>query len=143
MPNRPAFGRRVAGRPLQASLAERPQRQASSPAIAVNDSEDRQSLPEPRPPAPSIEDELREWKQTRKAYSLPWKQLSFTASVCFGVAGLVLPDSVNSVVDWMLYALAAASLYVGFKARRQKRSQPPDPTKSGGDLYRNSFSSQP
>lgn len=60
--------------------------------------------------------ELDTWKGARRR-RLPWRQISFTASLCFGIAALVLPDTVNEVVDWLLYGLAAASLYAGFRKR--------------------------
>jgi hypothetical protein len=41
------------------------------------------------------------------------------ASLCFGIASFVLPDTVNDGVQWLLYALAAASLYGGV-AKRHK-----------------------
>lgn len=42
------------------------------------------------------------------------------ATLCFGIASLVLPDSVNDNVQWLLYALMAASLYAGFRNRRER-----------------------
>jgi len=39
------------------------------------------------------------------------------ASLCFGIASLVLPDSVNDILDWTLYGLTAASLYAGLSGR--------------------------
>lgn len=39
------------------------------------------------------------------------------ASLCFGVAALALPDSVNEAAQWLLYLLAAASLVSGFIRR--------------------------
>jgi hypothetical protein len=70
--------------------------------------------------ARSLEDEIREWKQARrKNFQLPWRQISFMASVCFGVGSLVLPDSVNRIVQWLLLALVALSLIAGFSTRRK------------------------
>ena len=67
---------------------------------------------------PSIDDELREWKLARRQnFEIPWRPLSLMATLCFGVASFVLPDSVNDNVQWLLYALAAASLYAGFRKR--------------------------
>jgi hypothetical protein len=37
------------------------------------------------------------------------------ASLCFGVASLVLPDSVNTAVQWPLYGLAAISFIAGLR----------------------------
>jgi hypothetical protein len=68
---------------------------------------------------PSVDDELNEWKRTRKSsFAIPWRPLSLMASLCFGIASLVLPNWVNSAVQWPLYGLAAASLYVGLAKRR-------------------------
>jgi hypothetical protein len=74
------------------------------------------SISEPSP----LDDELREWKLARKRnFRIPWRQLSLMATLCFGIASFVLPDSVNDNVQWLLYALTAASLYAGFRKRRQ------------------------
>jgi hypothetical protein len=51
---------------------------------------------------------------------MPWRQLSLVASLCFGIASFALPDSVNDNVQWLLYALMAASAYAGFSKRRKK-----------------------
>jgi hypothetical protein len=68
---------------------------------------------------PSLDDELREWKLARKRnFEIPWRPLSLMATLCFGIASFSLPDSVNDDVQWLLYALAAASLYAGFRKRR-------------------------
>jgi hypothetical protein len=65
-----------------------------------------------------VDHELREWKQARKQHSrIPWRQLALMASLCFGIASLVLPDSVNENLDWVLYGLMAASLYAGLSRR--------------------------
>jgi len=67
---------------------------------------------------PSIDDELREWKLARKRnFEIPWRPLSLMATLCFGIGSFALPDSVNDNVQWLLYALAAASLYAGFRKR--------------------------
>jgi hypothetical protein len=57
----------------------------------------------------SVDDELAEWKQSRRRV-IPWRQLSLMASLSFGIASLVLPDSVAEPVEWLLYALTAASM---------------------------------
>lgn len=68
--------------------------------------------------SPPIDDEFREWKKARKRHSgLPWRQVALMASVCFGVASLVLPDSVSDTLDWVLYGLMAASAYAGLSRR--------------------------
>jgi len=63
----------------------------------------------------STDPELEEWKRARKPFAFPWRQVFLMASLCFGVASLVLPDTVNDMVDWLLYALAAMSLYAGLR----------------------------
>jgi len=65
----------------------------------------------------SVDDELDEWKKARREhFRLPWRQISFMASLCFGVGSLVLPDTVNHIVQWALFALGAISLVAGFSA---------------------------
>jgi hypothetical protein len=68
----------------------------------------------------SVDQELEEWRRGRQGFKVPWRPLSLTASLCFGIASLVLPDWVNDKVQWLLYALMAASLYVGFSKRRRQ-----------------------
>lgn len=70
--------------------------------------------------APGVDDELREWKQSRrKNFQIPWRPVWLVASPCFGLASLVLPDSVNDDVQWLLYALMAASFYAGITRSRR------------------------
>jgi hypothetical protein len=108
-----------------------PQRQLSRPVGSVQavaqspriESNDRSLvrpvlLSEKEPEFSSLDDDLREWKQARKQnFQIPWRPLSLMASLFFCVASFALPDSVNDVVQWPLYALAAASFYVGFRRR--------------------------
>ena len=42
------------------------------------------------------------------------------ATVFFGIASLVLSDSMNDNVQWVLYALMAASFYAGIAGRWRK-----------------------
>jgi hypothetical protein len=42
------------------------------------------------------------------------------ASLCFGIASLALPASVNGTINWILYVLMAASLIAGIRMRRAK-----------------------
>jgi hypothetical protein len=112
-----SFGRRI-----------NPQRPfAGAQAVAQNATAARDDTPAERlPPVAeadslSLEDELREWKQARKSgFRIPWRQLSLMASLCFGIASFVLPDSINDNVQWLLYALMAASLYAGLSKRLRK-----------------------
>jgi hypothetical protein len=69
------------------------------------------------PPHGERDEELEAWKRARKRH-VPWKQISLMASLCFGVASLVLPHSVNDAVQWPLYGLAAISFYVGIRKKK-------------------------
>jgi hypothetical protein len=71
----------------------------------------------PDPAVPSVEDELREWKKSR-GRNFPIKPLALMASLCFGIASIALPKELNDEVQYPLYALSAASLYVGFRSKR-------------------------
>ncbi|HEX3756639.1 MAG TPA: hypothetical protein VHV26_16335 [Rhizomicrobium sp.] len=99
----PAFGRRASASP------------AHAPAVAV-------APAETAPPASrdvqcaGHDPELDDWKRARR-WQPPWRQILLTASLCFGIASLVLPDTVNDAVNWLLYALTAASLYAGLRRR--------------------------
>ncbi|MEJ1970657.1 MAG: hypothetical protein WDN03_18825 [Rhizomicrobium sp.] len=75
----------------------------------------------------SVEEELRLWKADRRRahpFPVPWRQLYLVASVSFGIASLVLPDSVNDIFDWLLYALSAASLIAWFRGRGKSVAPP-------------------
>jgi hypothetical protein len=81
----------------------------------------RELLRSEKPAFSSLDDDLREWKLKRKQnFEIPWRPLSLLASLFFGIASFALPDSVNDIVEWPLYALAAASLYVGFRRRHRQ-----------------------
>jgi len=68
----------------------------------------------------SLEDELLEWKKTRRRnYRPPWRQISFMASACFGIGYFVLPDSVNEAVQWLLLGLVIASFASGISSRHK------------------------
>jgi hypothetical protein len=76
------------------------------------------ALAREKPDFSSLDDDLREWKLARKQnFQIPWRPLSLVASLFFCVASFALPDSVNDVVQWPLYALAAVSFYVGIRRR--------------------------
>jgi hypothetical protein len=81
---------------------------------------DRSSVVLPDMASPHIDHELHEWKQARQQrFKWPWRQLSLMATLCFGIASFVLPESVNDSLDWLLYGLMAASLYAGLRGRRR------------------------
>jgi len=122
MAKRQAFGRRinpqaqtapatVRSEPVAANDAGPPDSPAAEPALP----------PAPQEQQPSIEEELRAWKLSRRRkFQVPWRQVSLFASLCFGIASFVLPDSVNDNVQWLLLALMAASAWAGLSKRRQK-----------------------
>ncbi len=62
-----------------------------------------------------------EWRGREKpikpTLKIPWRQVALTAALCFGIASLVLPDSISDDLDWLLYGLMAMSAYVGFSKR--------------------------
>ena len=82
-------------------------------------------VPETPPPPASgwidhRDEELEAWMRARK-WNLPWRQISLMASLCFGIASFVLPDSVNKDVNWLLYALMAASFIAGLRMRAARK----------------------
>jgi len=77
-------------------------------------------------PAAPVDAEFEQWKSARwRNFKLPWRQLSFLATVFFGVASLALPERVNDNVQWVLYGLMAASFYAGIARRRRKAKPSP------------------
>lgn len=92
---------------------------------------------------PSGDEELRAWKEARRS-KFPLQQVALMASLSFGIASFVLPDAVNDRIEWPLYALCGASLYVGLSKRFRKADAKPravassDPVREGaaGDLQR-------
>jgi hypothetical protein len=113
------FGRRVspqANAPRAKIVREPVVPEAKSPAPFTFE-----SATAPPAGALSLEDELREWKHNRASgFHIPWRQISLMATLCFGIASFVLPDSTNDVVNWLLYALMAISFVVGISRRRKR-----------------------
>ena len=68
----------------------------------------------------SVDEELKAWKKSRGP-SRHVKLLALAASLSFGIASFALPETVNDWLQYPLYALSAASLYVGFRHKRQRR----------------------
>ena len=115
MVNQTTFGRRTTlqRQPLRATETFEPVSPGKKP-VFTDDSVGRSLVTQREVAAPGVDHELQEWKQARKQRSkIPWRQLALMASLCFGVASFVLPDSINENLDWLLYALMAASLYAG------------------------------
>jgi hypothetical protein len=124
MPTSATFGRRASP---QARTPASPAKTGGEPAVPLE-----AKLPEPMAfaniapasDARSLDDELREWKRNR-GYEIPWGQISLMASLCFGIASFVLPDTTNNAVNWLLYGLMAISFVVGISRRRRKRAAEP------------------
>ena len=75
--------------------------------------------------APDVDEELRAWQRERLKslpYRLPLRQLSLMASLCFGIASFVLPDSINDGADWLLYFLTVAAAVIWLSTWIRKRS---------------------
>lgn len=127
MPPNAAFGRRASS---QAQPVARSARTRAEPVALPETTPSEQSAFEDAPVAdtPSLDDELREWKRNRKAgFEMPWRQISLMASLCFGVASLVLPKETNDAVNWLLYGLMAISFAAGISRRRRKRAETAKP----------------
>lgn len=109
MANTQAFGRRPSAPPrsyTQPRVSPAPADNVAAPQSMAA------AIPAPLPESLSVDEELRQWKAQR-GYKIPWRQLSFMASLCFGIASFELPDSVNDEVNWLLYGLMAISFCVG------------------------------
>lgn len=114
-----AFGRRAAPRPQPLQVKPRPSVEPPDlePADAVPSVASDGSWASD---APDIDEEIREWKQARKGtFKIPWRQIYVMGGLCFGLASFVVPDSVGNIFQWVLYALAAASFYAGWRKRRE------------------------
>ncbi len=127
MVNQQSFGRRIRPQPPRTQLeieSVKPSTKAWSSEVPA-----QQELPrQENAGSQSVEQELQEWKRARRRnFKLPWFQLWLMASLSFGIASFVLPDSVNDQVDWLLYALMAASAYAGFSRRRQEKRARSEP----------------
>ena len=123
-----SFGRRQAPQASLRAPAPAPVRSPPADSIfaranAEANAAARAAMLPPLPVDSPVDDELAEWKATRKrALKLPWRQVSLIASLCFGVASFVLPDSVNDAVNWLLYGLMAISFFVGVTGKKAKKT---------------------
>jgi hypothetical protein len=118
MASQRTFGRRIDPQRTQANTSL--EFTAANKAAEVNEPPAVRLLPladidDP----PSVDDELREWKRTRGMH-IPWSQFALMASLCFGIGSFVLPEYVNSDVQWLLWGLTAVSAYVWFSKRRAR-----------------------
>lgn len=110
-----SFGRRSSPSAQRAPVQAQFQRKIA----AFDEAIEEPALPAiaPEMQTSSVDEELEAWKKSRKGFTIPWRQLSLMASLSFGIASFVLPASVNRNVDYLLYALAGISLYVGISKR--------------------------
>jgi hypothetical protein len=116
-----SFGRRATFelRPLRPSPA--PRAFVSRAAEAIDTRSIGQASLAQSEIVSTSDDELCDWKQARRqGYQVPWRQLSLMASLCFGAATFVLPDTVSDTLDWLLYCLMAASFVAGIRRRRER-----------------------
>jgi hypothetical protein len=121
MAPRQAFGRRVSPQAFQAPSRRAPvpapqpvAAEVAAPALVPSDQ-------------PSLDTELSVWKQARGSqFKMPWSQLSLMASLCFGIASFVLPDSVNQNVDWLLWGLSIMAAWVWYSNRKKKELASPN-----------------
>jgi hypothetical protein len=68
--------------------------------------------------SPPAHDERHEREQpVKRGFKVPWRQVVLTASLCFGLGALVLPDTISDDLNWLLYGLMAISGYIGFSNR--------------------------
>lgn len=118
------FGRRVNLQQEASGLA------ASAASAAPHKRAERAEVtrapapPLPRGHQPAIpDDDIDEWKPNRKGIARsPWSgPLLLMASMCFGTASFVVPGELNDAVQYLLWALTAASLVVWY-ARRNESS---------------------
>jgi hypothetical protein len=116
---RQAFGRRPATTKLPRD--HKPVSDAPSSDDAELDQPDS-FVTDAAPSAPPVDEEMRAWTKERQRHlfhRIPWRPLYLMASLSFGIASFVLPDSVNDSVDWLLYLLAGASLWAWWRGRAQ------------------------
>lgn len=121
MANRQAFGRRANPQTQVAFVRAEPV--APSVAALFDDVFAESSVPSAAEQTPShVDPELHAWKRARRSkFQMPWPQLSLMASLCFGIASFVLPDSVNENVDWLLWGLTVMCAVGWFTNRRKKK----------------------
>ena len=118
MPQRQPFGRRITPhlQPAAPVRVESAALRVVAPAVV-----EQPSPPPVEEHAPSVDQELLDWKQARgNQFKFPWRQVYLMASLCFGAASFVLPDSVNDNVDYLLWGLCAMSAYAWFSGRKKK-----------------------
>jgi len=115
------FGRRASTAPPRPKPVTPPREPAKvgwrEPALAGAAA--ARAAPPPGHDKVSLDEELAQWKATRKArkrsFREPWRSVSIAAMLMFGLGTWLLPDQVANIVQVLLLALGAASLYAGFR----------------------------
>jgi hypothetical protein len=119
MVNQRPFGRRSS--PQWQPLSEGPKLDLPAPeikSVIADPPSGQSSLFHTEAIFPRVKEPLMERKPAiERRFKMPWRQLSLMASLCFGVASFVLPDSLNDELNWLLYGLMAISAYAGFSKR--------------------------
>jgi hypothetical protein len=119
MTSQRAFGRRVSFYPQPLRSGLRPDVPVHpAPSIVPDVAADLSPAMRREIVTPYLSDRPQERElPTKRPFKLPWRQLSLLASLCFGIASFVLPDSVSDGLDWVLYGLMALSAYAGLSKR--------------------------
>ena len=119
MINQRAFGRRTIPQPQPLRAGPKPHLSAPEAKPAVADmAADHTALLQREILFPQAGEDWRGKDQTIKPkFKVPWRQVALMASLCFGIASFVLPDTINDDLDWLLYGLMAISAYVGLSKR--------------------------
>ena len=122
MANQRSFGRRINIQPQPRFATAEVKAITQGTNAALSEAPLERSLPgSAKADFSLLDQDLQDLQPERKrGLKIPWRQLSVMASLCFGVASLVLPEGVNDDVQWLLYALMIVSLYAGFSRRRRE-----------------------
>lgn len=113
---RPAFGRRID--PQAQPAAPVRVARTTGPAVAAPAGPSAEAAVDAGDI--SVDQEVQAWKEARGSqFKMPWRQVYLTASLCFGIASFVLPDSVNDSVDYLLWGLCAMSVYAWYTGRKK------------------------
>ena len=130
-----AFGRRVPPKP---AAVKSPARIVRAGALAEPIVETPIALPETRPatasgassidelgPCPkTVEQELEEWKETRKikkrSFREPWRTVSIVAGIALAPTSFLAPPEVVTIADLALGVLSIGSLYAGWRGKKKQ-----------------------